>query len=362
MKVGFIGLGLIGGSIAKAIKRKLPETILIAYDNDLNSIKKALAEGILSSAPFTINEEFSDCDYIFLCAPVHSNTTFLPILKNLIKDSCILTDAGSVKSDIQNAIDQEGLSSYFIGGHPMAGSEKSGYENSNDHLIENAYYILTPTEAVSNEKVTTFQSFIEILGSIPLILTPDEHDFITGGISHLPHIVASSLVHLVKDNDSSEGVMKLVAAGGFKDITRIASSSPAMWEQICLTNKDHILVLLDRYIASLLTMKSNISNSDQQAIYHFFDTARDYRSSFVDAPLGPLKKVYALYCDIIDESGAIATIATILATNGISIKNIGVLHNREFEEGALRIEFEDESSREMAAQLLEKHRYLIYKM
>lgn len=116
----------------------------------------------------------------------------------------------------------------------MAGSEKTGFEASSDRLIENAYYIITPGGEVALERLTDFTEMISSLGTIPMVLTSEEHDFITAGVSHLPHIIASALVNLVNMLDSEQEYMKTIAAGGFRDITRIASSSPIMWEQICV--------------------------------------------------------------------------------------------------------------------------------
>lgn len=361
MKVGFIGLGLIGGSIAKAIRKKYPEAEITAFDKDTESLNLALASGTVSHIAETIDDSFSECEFIFLCAPVHSNTEYLACIKKYLSDRTILTDVGSVKGDIHRAVSDAGLNPWFIGGHPMAGSEKSGFSNANDHLIENAYYILTPAEGTPDTKAEFLSKFVGSLGAIPLLLTPQQHDYVTGAISHLPHIIASSLVNLVNDSDSKDGIMKMIAAGGFKDITRIASSSPDMWEQILLTNHANISTLLSQYMVSLQQVKEQIDHLDGAAIHRFFERSRDYRNSFADLPAGPIKKIYAVYCDIIDESGAIATIATILATNGISIKNIGIVHNREFEDGALRIEFETQEEAQQAAHLLEKHRYIIYK-
>ena len=122
----------------------------------------------------------------------------------------------------------------------MAGSEKTGYANSKRILIENAYYMITPTEKTPRKAVETYRDFVASLKALPLVIDYHTHDYVTAGISHLPHIIASSLVNLVKDEDTEDGIMKLVAAGGFKDITRIASSSPEMWEQICMTNRKNI--------------------------------------------------------------------------------------------------------------------------
>ena len=154
--------------------------------------------------------------------------------------------------------------------------------------------------------------------------------------------------------------MKMIAAGGFKDITRNASSSPVMWQQICELNQKPIEEMLDRYISYLSSIREMVHNRESEEIYRLFETSRDYRNSIPDNSSGPIKKVYAIYCDIIDEAGGIATIATILASNNINIRNIGIIHNRSFEEGVLRIEFYQEDACEKAATLLRKYRYTVY--
>ena len=136
--------------------------------------------------------------------------------------------------------------------------------------------------------------------------------------------------------------MKMIAAGGFKDITRIASSSPEMWEHICVANSNNISLVMDAFIRLLEECRTEMAAGNGSAIYKTFERSRDYRDSFSSSSLGSIKKTYRIYCDIVDESGAIATIATTLAVNGINIKNIGIVHNREFEEGVLRIEFYEE--------------------
>ena len=159
---------------------------------------------------------------------------------------------------------------------------------------------------------------------------------------------------------TKDGIMKLVAAGGFKDITRIASSSPEMWEQICMTNRKNISRILTDYIASLEKIKDQLDEAKSGAIYHLFETSRDYRNSLPVKGNGPLARIYEIYCDMVDEAGGIATLATILASNQISLKNIGIVHSREFIEAVLRIEFYDEESMKSAIEILRKHRYVIY--
>lgn len=359
-KIGFVGLGLIGGSIAKAIRQYYPEYEIVAFDKNKETLALATQESVIDVACTSINDNFNDCKYIFLCAPVSYNTAYLKQLKPHIDSNCILTDVGSVKASIHKEVIALDMEEQFIGGHPMAGSEKSGFVNSKAMLIENAYYIVTPTEKVAKEKVEKYAAFVESLKALPVVLGYEEHDYITGAISHLPHIIASALVKFVKDNDGKDELMKHLAAGGFKDITRIASSSPTMWQHICLKNRDNIVKILDDYIALLEEAKVNVAEGAEQDIYNFFETSKNYRNSIPGGSSGPIKRMYAVYCDIIDEAGGIAAIATILAANNINLKNIGIIHNREFEEGVLRIEFYDESSSKKAAEVLQKYRYIVY--
>ncbi len=356
---GFIGLGLIGGSIARAVKEKIADSKIIAYDINEATLALAKKEQIADVVTSSIDENFRSCDYLFLCAPVQKNDENLQAVKQVLSPDCLLTDVGSVKADIHRTISEAGLNHQFIGGHPMAGSERIGFANSKAVLLENAYYILTPTEEVAKEKLTAYRELVETLGALPLIISPAKHDYVTAAVSHLPHVIAASLVNLVKDSDSEDGIMKMIAAGGFKDITRIASSSAAMWQQICLTNTENITDLLSDYIASLTTIKESLESRSETALYELFDSAREYRDSFSNASSGPIKRSYCIRIDIADEPGALATIVAILAANGISIKNIGISHNREFEGGILRIELYEENAVRKATEVLRNRNYVV---
>ncbi len=358
--IGFVGLGLIGGSIAKAVRHFYPQIHIIAASGRKETVDLALSEKLIDEGCYEVGNAFAKCDYIFLCAPVSYNAKYLADLKPIIKKDCIITDVGSTKTDIHMRVKELDMEENFIGGHPMAGSEKTGLDNSKRHLIENAYYVVTPTEKVSKDAVEDYVEFIGSLKALPLVLDYKQHDYITAAISHLPHLIAAGLVNLVKHNDSEEQYMKTVAAGGFKDITRIASSSPIMWEQICMTNHENISELLGKYIESMQEIKASLDNVRGQDIYDLFEESRDYRNSITDVSHGPIKKAYALYVDLVDETGGIATVATILACNQINLKNIGIVNNREFEEAVLKIEFYEEEPCKKAAALLDKHRYTVY--
>lgn len=357
---GFLSLGLIGGSIALAIRQVNPDAKIIAYARRQETLDEALAAGAIDEGTTTIDARFHDCDLIFLCAPVSVNNRFLEQLAPVISEKTMITDVGSVKGIIHETVEKLGLSAHFIGGHPMAGSEKTGFANASPMLLENAYYILTPTDLAPNEAVAEYYSLVKKMGAIPLILNHQEHDYVTAAVSHVPHLVAAALANLVHDHDSEECTMKLIAAGGFKDITRIASSSPDMWEAICMSNTENIADLLDDYIYSLQTISNAVRAKQTGFTYDLFKASKEYRDSFADAPKGPIKRTYVCHIDIPDEAGAIAAIATILAKADISIKNIGIVHNREYEEGVLRVEFYEEAALAEAVSLLQGLHYTVY--
>ncbi|MGN0315651.1 MAG: prephenate dehydrogenase/arogenate dehydrogenase family protein [Fusicatenibacter sp.] len=361
VRIGFIGLGLIGGSIAKTLRKVHPDFELMAYCRTKTTIEKAMEEGIIDVSLSDRDDRFGTCDYVFLCAPVSTNISYLPFLKGIVKPGCIITDVGSVKGEIHKAAEALGLTHNFIGGHPMTGSEKTGFDSATDYLLENAYYMITPGSEVEIAALSDFVELVRSLKAIPMVITYEEHDYITAAVSHLPHIVASTLVNALQSLDTPEERMKMIAAGGFKDITRIASSSPEVWQQICLSNQEQISKVLDTYIRILVQAKYLVDHRKAEDLYTMFDQSKEYRDSLPDASFGPTKKAYVLYCDLLDEAGGIAAVTTILAINGINIKNIGIVHNREFEEGVLRIEVYEEDSCTLSEKVLTDHGYTIHR-
>jgi len=359
----FVGFGLIAGSIARSIKKNHPNASIYAFNRSLPSLQLAKKDGVLTEYYNELNEDaltiIGECEFIFLCAPVEANNSNFELVAPYLSKESTVTDVGSVKNSIHTKARELNLQSQFIGGHPMAGSEKTGFSNSNEKILENAYYIITPEPEVKPERVNALRSLTLEARAIPLIIKPEQHDFITGAISHLPHVIAASLVNFVEDNDE-EGLMKLIAAGGFKDITRIASSSPNMWLSICSSNKKNVVSLLDQYIKYLADIKATIENEDKENIYSFFEDAKEYRDSFTNVGSGPIKSTFLFSVDIKDEAGAIAKISTILAAEDISIKNIGINHNRELQPGALAIEFYDETAMKLARHILKENNYTIY--
>lgn len=359
--IGFIGLGLIGGSIAKTIHRIFPKIRQIAFDISEETLQQATDEGVIAEGYSTLSDAFSACDIIFLCAPVLENDDYLNQLLPLLNEDMIVTDVGSVKNRIHEKIRTvPELEQHFIGGHPMCGTEYTGYAYSKDYLLENAYYVLTPSDTVPQEKVDRFYHFIQSIGALPLIMNPKAHDHAVGSVSHLPHVISASLVNLVRETDDEKETMRTIAAGGFKDITRISSSSPVMLENICIANREEILDLIDHYMDEVGKIRDEIAAADGDKINSYFSEAKNYRDSINIKGKGSVHPIYQFFCDLIDEAGGIATIATILATNNINIKNIGIIHNREFEQGVIHLEFYQQDACDHAKELLTKFHYTIY--
>lgn len=282
--IGFIGFGLIGGSIARIRRKLYPSETLVAYNYHETvpnpNLEEALADGVLSRIETNL-EALSECDILFLCAPVLTNINYLHKLKPMIKPNCILTDVGSVKGSIQEAVTDLGMERQFIGGHPMAGTEKTGYHHSSETLMKNAYYILTPSQASNPSMIETLKQFVVEIGAVPVIMEPSVHDEAVAAISHIPHIAAAALVNLVRSQGQAD-LMRQLSAGGFKDITRVASSSSEMWQNICLSNKESIIKFLQELQLSLQDIISMLTQDDSDRIYRFFADAKEFRDSIPD--------------------------------------------------------------------------------
>lgn len=350
-KIGIIGLGFMGGCIAKSLIKSEKIEEICAFDTNKEFLQTAFNEGNITKVAKEL-EDFKDSDIIFLCTPVGLISELAKKLKDIVKNDCIITDIGSTKRTIIDNIRK--LDINFVGAHPMVGSERTGYDTSNDYLFENAYYILIDSNNKKN--IEKMEEIIRELKAIPVLLNAENHDHVMAAISHVPHVIASALVNLVKELDDSDERMKLLAAGGFKDITRIASADPTMWEHICKENKNEIVAVLEKYINNLKCIKEKIESENE--MHEFFKISKEYRDSFA------IKKINGqtnptINVSIKDEKGSIARVATLLAKNDINIRNIGIENNRENMNGALYIVFENYEEKEKGFEILQKNNYKV---
>lgn len=358
-KVFIIGLGLIGGSVALAIKRANEDVEVIGYDINEERLNLAKTLQVIDTSTLIINEGAKDADLIVISAPVQQTEIIIEELAQIeLKPSVIITDVGSTKEQIvekAKLLNDRGIT--FIGGHPMAGSHKSGVSAARAHLFENAFYVLTPTELVPEEKIAELKRWLIGTKANFLILSPKEHDQITGAISHFPHIIAASLVHQVAALDEQNSIVSGLTAGGFRDITRIASSSPVMWRDILLHNKETLVQLLGKWQIEMGRVKEMIESMDSDAIYMYFEEAKQFRDGLPVKQKGAIPSFYDLYVDVPDTPGIISVVTGILAGEQISITNIRIIEAREGIMGVLRLSFRNEEDRKNAQDCLERRKF-----
>jgi len=353
MKIAIIGVGLIGGSLALCFKGK-PGVQVVGLSNNPASVRKYMQRGVVDDATTSVAEAAKDADFIFLCTPVGLLEHYLTELRELpLKPGCIITDAGSTKASVVRCAESLAFrDAYFIGGHPMAGSERSGVEAASAHLFENAYYVLTPTEGTPQSAYDRLARLLEWTKARIVRMDAVEHDDIVGAISHLPHIIAVALVNLIARYNESDEMYRTLASGGFRDITRIASSDPVMWRDILTDNRAVLLELLKDWNMEIDHFIHILENSDSEAIEERFRRANEFRSRLPERRKGVISSSYDIYVDVPDTPGVIGHIATLLGNHRVNLRNIEIMESRLDAPGVLRLSFGNREDMDNAAVLL----------
>ena len=274
------GLGLIGGSLALGIRRDHPDYKILGYNRSDKSRNVALERGIVDEATADFKEFAPLADVIVLAVPIKQTIEFIKVLADMdLKDNVIITDAGSTKREIVEAGEKylAGQSVRFVGSHPMAGSHKSGAIAAEVNLFENAYYIFTPSRLTDASTIADMKVILSGLHARYIEIDAAEHDRVTSQISHFPHILAASLMEQAGDYASEHEMTNHFAAGGFRDMTRIAESEPGMWTSILLTNKAAVLERIDDFKNRLDGVAELISQNDADAIWNYFNHAKETR-------------------------------------------------------------------------------------
>ncbi|WP_207940581.1 prephenate dehydrogenase [Enterococcus sp. DIV2402] len=349
-----IGLGLIGASLAIAIKKEHPDVQLIGWDYFEETRMIAKNQKIVDEIPTTFEEGALKADIILLAVPIKTSLTYLKELAKLpLKSTVLVTDAGSTKQEIMLLAEQ--LPFDFIGGHPMAGSHKSGVSAADGNLFENAYYIFTvPQDEQVAKRVAELQELFQGARAKYVILTADEHDQITGMLSHLPHIIASGLVNQADVFNQLHPRAKQLAAGGFRDITRIASADPQMWTDILLSNREALLSLMITWQEQMTEISDWLKAGDRTKIFEFFENAKDTRDSLPVHSNGAIPAFYDLMVDVPDRPGVIAEITSILGQAELSVINIKILETREDIIGVLQLTFKNQGDLLAGKQCIEE--------
>jgi prephenate dehydrogenase len=353
IKIAIFGVGLMGGSLALCFKGK-PNVYVVGHSNNPLSVEKYVKRNVVDHATTSMEEAADNADFIFLCVPVGQLEGYLLRLNELsLKAGCIVTDVGSTKASIMAFAERVALKkAYFIGGHPMAGSERSGVEAATAHLYENAFYVLTPALNVPDEVYHRLVDLLKLTKANIIRLDAESHDEIVGAISHLPHMIAVGLVNQIADYNETNEFYQILAAGGFRDITRIASSDPIIWRDILLNNKTVVLNLLHDWSLAMENFKLSLEADDGEAIEQQFERARAFRSKLPERRKGMLNALYDVYVDVPDHPGVIGQIASLLGSNRVNLSNIQIIESREDVPGVLRLSFHNENDMDQAIALL----------
>ncbi|MBR6789083.1 MAG: prephenate dehydrogenase/arogenate dehydrogenase family protein [Clostridia bacterium] len=330
-KIGIIGLGLIGGSIAIALKDKYE---IVGMSRNPDTLSYALENGIINETAQSYSD-FSQCEAVIVCTPLAIVRKTVEDLYSTLGDGVIITDVGSVKGMLS------GINGRIIGGHPMAGTEQSGIRSAKERLLENAYYILVDYNG-NREDLEFMRNLVLDMRATPVIMTASEHDRLVAKISHLEHMAAYSIV-----NSAMTGNEEIVGSG-FMDTTRIASSSPEFWNTVAQLNRENLTNEMTAYINTLTDLRDKISaGEDVTEILRSAKIKRDalsYKRRYMTE--------YVLYVDVPDTVGSIVSVLDKLSQSGVSINNLTVMNSREGVGGALRLEFKDERGYKKAKEIL----------
>ncbi len=355
--ITIIGVGLIGGSFGLAVHRKYPDSHIIGVSSRA-AVTSALEMGAIHEGCGyeEVETAVADADLVVLCTPIHRIQGLLSVIAGSLKPGALVTEVGSTKREIgEHAAEVIPGSAYFIGGHPMAGSERSGVNAADPFLFQNAIYVLCPAENVPEEILSTFSDFIHCIGAKVIVLEAALHDRIAAAVSHLPQILAVSLVKMVSSLHNDDSPCLTLAAGGFRDMTRIASSPFAMWDDIFRTNRDAVCEMIDIFMDNLSDLRDRVGSSDLGVD---FEIANMTRGKIPRDTKGFMKTLFEVLVVVEDKPGVIAEISSELAEKGINIKDIEVLKVREGEGGTLRLAFDREEQAEEAIVILNGLDYL----
>ena len=351
--VTVIGLGLIGGSLAHALKK---HDIPVRGVSGERTVKKAGEMGIIDES-YTyagLEKAVSGSGVVFVCTPLLDTEKRLEQVFRFAEKNSVVSDVGSTKTRICGKAEEVvRKGQYFIGGHPMAGSELRGVENANPYLFYDAVWVLTPLPGTPKRAIGTLSDLLATVGAKVMILTPEMHDRIAASVSHLPQLLAVLLTNYIAKEDSD--LYRNLAAGGFRDMTRIASSSFTVWRDILATNASEIRKALGRYKERLETLLEHLDSETYLA--EEFENANSERKRIPRYTKGFLAPLCDLRVSVEDRPGELAKITNLIFYHGINIKDIEIVTVREGSGGVLRLGFSKSDEAEAAAGVLSEAGY-----
>ncbi len=341
-KIAVLGLGLIGASLAKAIRTAFPDVLIAGFDLP-ETVEKALNLKVIDKRLDATSEALNS-DLIFLCLPVNLSIKVFGELILSLSENQIISDVCSVKGIFQEIWNSSTSRGTYIGGHPMTGKEKGGLDNSDPLLFENSVYIITKEDEI-------LLNILNKIGARVAVLDPFLHDKVVSVVSHLPQLLSVNLVNFAANCKDKVNYIDF-AAGGFRDMTRIATSDYKIWESIIANNKGNIVRAIDLFVDKLNEIKTAVINDEHYSLNESFNEARIHREEIPKTSKGFLIPLHEIYVFVKDEPGVVSKISTILFSNGINIKDIELLKIREGTGGTFRLSFESEEDAKKAQELM----------
>jgi prephenate dehydrogenase len=338
-RAAVVGTGLIGGSIGLALRRK--GWHVTGHDQDESTAARALELGALDAVGRDPQAEIT-----FLATPVRA--VVAAAQEALAAGPGIVTDVGSVKGSIVDAVGDP----RFIGGHPMAGSEQDGIEGADADLFAGAVWVLTPTGTTDDAAFARLRSVITDLGADVVALAPDHHDALVAVVSHVPHLTAASLMRLADDRSTEHRALLRLAAGGFRDMTRIASGHPGIWPDICTENRTAIVDVLDGLLASLTEVRDIVADADRAGLLTLLEQARSARANLPSRLTGA-GDLCEVRIPVPDRAGVLAEVTTLAGTLDVNIADLEIAHSGEGDRGVLILVVEAGAADRLRAGLLD---------
>ncbi|MGZ5301226.1 MAG: prephenate dehydrogenase/arogenate dehydrogenase family protein [Actinomycetota bacterium] len=333
-RIAIVGTGLIGTSIAMASTRVGYD--VAGWDADARSLALAAGRAWVRGAP-SLEDAVAGADIVVVCAPVPSIPEL--VARALVATpTAIVTDAGSIKDHVVREVAALAgrAAGRFIGGHPMGGSERSGPEHASASVVDGIVWVLTPSEGATTEAVAALEAWIERIGGRPVRMSPTRHDRLVAFVSHLPQIASTALMDLATTEEADEPDILLLAAGGFRDLTRLASSNPALWSQILLSNREAIAEAIDLYSARLADVRAMVLEGRGRDIEETFDGAKRARLRLAAKPQ-VRAGVAVLQVQAPDRPGALAELTSVLAEHSVNIEDLQIVHSPEGGRGTVHL-------------------------
>lgn len=282
--IAIVGLGLLGGSVGLAVQESMPGVTVIGYDADASTCKRAAERGLTQKVGDTLSEAVADADLVVLCVPVGAMGSVAAELAGSLKPGAIVSDVGSCKASVLKAISAALPGHAVIPAHPVAGTEQSGPDAGFASLFQHRWCIVTPPEDAPADKVSDLTQFWEALGAHVEVMSPEHHDLVLAVTSHLPHLIAYTIVGTASDlEDVTQSEVIKYSAGGFRDFTRIAASDPTMWRDVFLNNKEATLEILGRFTEELFALQRAIRTGDGDLLFDYFTRTRAIRRGIIEA-------------------------------------------------------------------------------